>query len=119
MEERKSKCEKECGLRGRDKEKERENRGQILGHSWDKSLKSFPPYYSQSFLLTWFGAGFKPQICELSRLCPGTSRKLYVHEFGFRNDNTGNTGTRFGGGGGGSRKKVVGKNRKHNYDFAK
>jgi hypothetical protein len=27
-------------------------RGRILGHYWDKSLKSFPPCYSQSPLLT-------------------------------------------------------------------
>jgi len=26
----------------------------------------------------------KPQVGELSRLCPETSTKLYVHEFGFR-----------------------------------
>jgi hypothetical protein len=31
-----------------------ENRGRILGRNWDKSLKSFPPCYSQSPLLTDF-----------------------------------------------------------------
>ncbi len=30
------------------------NRGRILGRNWDKSLKSFPPCYSQSPLLTDF-----------------------------------------------------------------
>jgi hypothetical protein len=28
--------------------------GRILGHNWDKSLKSFPPCYSQSSLLKDF-----------------------------------------------------------------
>ncbi len=28
-----------------------QHRGRILGHNWDKSLKSFPPCYSQSPLL--------------------------------------------------------------------
>ncbi len=30
----------------------------------------------------------KPQVWELSRLCPETSTKLYVHEFGFRRGRT-------------------------------
>ncbi len=72
--------------------------GRILGRNWDKSLKSFPPCYSQSPLLTdftpleqkWFEAGLwykncvqKSQVWELSRLCPETLTKLYVQEFGF------------------------------------
>ncbi len=77
-----------------------EDRSRILGRIWDKSLQSFPPCYSQSPLLTdytppppqkWFENGFyckhylrKPQVWELSRLCPETSTKLYVHEFSFR-----------------------------------
>jgi hypothetical protein len=40
--------------------------GRILGRNWDKNLKSFPPFYSQSPLLTdftppeqkWFETGF-------------------------------------------------------------
>ncbi len=75
------------------------SRGRILGRNWDKSLKSFPLCYSQPPLLTDFTpptrakCGLKlvwnvnnvwrPQIRELSRLCPETSTKLYVHEFGF------------------------------------
>jgi hypothetical protein len=32
----------------------------------------------------WFKRSIqKPQVWELSRLCPETSKKLYVHEFGF------------------------------------
>ncbi len=71
-------------------------------NSWDKSLKSFPPCYSQSPLLTdfippapppqqkWFETGlyckhciWKPKVWKLSRLHPETSTKSYVHEFGF------------------------------------
>jgi hypothetical protein len=71
-----------------------ENWGRILGRNWEKSLNSFPPCYSQSSLLTdftppplppgqkWFETG-KPKVWELSRLCPETSTKLYVHEFCF------------------------------------
>jgi hypothetical protein len=78
-------------------------RGRILGRNWDKKLKSFPPYYSQSLLLTdlvppplpillkWFETDLqythciqKPQAWELSRLCPEFSTKFYVYEFGFR-----------------------------------
>jgi hypothetical protein len=33
-------------------------RGRILGRNWDKSLKSFPPCYSQSPLLTDFSPDF-------------------------------------------------------------
>jgi hypothetical protein len=70
--------------------------GRILGRNWDISLKSFPPCYLQSTLLTncthppyWAKLVFKhwirkSQVWELSRLCPETSAKLYVHEFGFR-----------------------------------
>jgi hypothetical protein len=77
--------------------------GRIHRRNWDKSLKSFPPYYSQSPLLTGFTtppppptkSGLKlvcnvniiygkPQVWELSRSCPETSTTLYVHEFGFR-----------------------------------
>ncbi len=74
--------------------------GRILGRNWDKSLKSFPPSYSQSPLLRILLALLppplsksdlklvlwckhcicKPQVWELSRLCLETS--LYVHEFG-------------------------------------
>ncbi len=68
----------------------------ILGRNWDKSLQSFPPWYSQSPLLTDFislpsleqkclklGLSCKhcirkPKVRELSRLCPETSTKLYV-----------------------------------------
>jgi hypothetical protein len=68
-------------------------RGQILGCNWDKS---FPPCYSQSPLQMDFTIPFetgllckhciqKPQVWELSRFCPETSTKLYVHELGFRN----------------------------------
>jgi hypothetical protein len=72
-----------------------QHRGRILGHNWDKSLKSFPPCYSQSPLLTHFtslplGKSVLKLVCNvnivygnLSRLCPETSTKLYVHEFGF------------------------------------
>ncbi len=35
-------------------------RERILGRNWDKSLKIFPPYYSQSPLLT----GFTPPPLE-------------------------------------------------------
>ncbi len=69
-----------------------------------KSLKGFPPCYSQSPLLTDFflpppppppsKSGLKlvcnvNTVCgnlksENSRLCTETSTKLYVHEFGFR-----------------------------------
>jgi hypothetical protein len=59
---------------------------EFLGRKWDKSLKSFPPCYSQSPLLTDFTPpppskrGLK---IELSILCTETSTKLYVQEFGF------------------------------------
>ncbi len=75
--------------------------------NWDKSLKSFPPCYSQSPLLTDLGGGRAGAgggmvrlvsinglklVCNLnivygnlksenSRDC---AQKLYVHEFGFR-----------------------------------
>ncbi len=66
-----------------------------------KVLWVFPPWYSQSPLLSdllsppplqkWFEIGFqcnkhrirKPQYWEYSSLCLETSVKLYVHEFGF------------------------------------
>ena len=36
----------------------------------------------------WFKKSMQnPQVWELSRLCPETSTKLYVHEFGFRSQN--------------------------------
>ncbi len=42
--------------------------------------KPYPPPPS-----IWFKKSIqKPQVWELSRLCPETSTKLYVHEFGFR-----------------------------------
>ncbi len=73
------------------------SRGRILGRNWYKSTKEFPPLL---FIVTsakgfnppppwtkWFEAGLscnhcirKPQVWELSRLCPETSTKL----FGFR-----------------------------------
>jgi hypothetical protein len=77
------------------------DRGRILGRIWDKSLKSFPPCYSQSPLLPFFPPPPPPRppsksglklvcnvkmetsILQLSRLCPDTSTKLYIHEFGF------------------------------------
>ncbi len=65
-------------------------------------LKSFPPCYSLSHLLKDYNpppptneqkrheTGLyckhfirKPQVWEPARLCPETSTKLYVHEFGF------------------------------------
>ncbi len=99
-------------------------RGRILGRDPNKSLKSFPPCYSQSALQlrleifissnsrnllqflqsvpvlckgerrkTWWktippSLRYKKsiqrsQLWELSRLCPETSTKLYVHEIGF------------------------------------
>jgi hypothetical protein len=75
-------------------------RGRILECNWDKSLKSFPPCYSQSPLLMDIppaphtGKSGLKLVCnvniiyawkpQLSRLCPETSTKLYVHEFDFR-----------------------------------
>ncbi len=69
----------------------------ILGHNWDKSPKSFPPYYSQSLLLTDFTPLPSLSKCGLdlvcnvnivyenlkseTRLCPETSIKLDVHGF--------------------------------------
>jgi hypothetical protein len=50
------------------------DRGRILGRNWDKSLKSFSSWNSQSPLR---------EVWELSRLWTETSTKLYVHEFGF------------------------------------
>ncbi len=76
-------------------------RGRVLGRNWDKSLQSFPSCYSQSPLLTYCTPPLSPlsksglklvctlniifgnQVWELSRLCPETSMKLYVHESGF------------------------------------
>ncbi len=76
--------------------------GRILGRNWDNILKIFPPCYSQSPLLTDLRTSppplskivlklvcnvrhciRKPHVWELSRLCPETSTKLYVHEFDF------------------------------------
>ncbi len=82
--------------------------GRILERNWDKSLKSSPSCYSQSPILTDFTpppqfskSGLKlvcnvntkhyirkPQAWELSRLCPETSTKLYVHDFGFCSGST-------------------------------
>ncbi len=68
--------------------------GRILGRNWDKSLKSFPPCYSQSLMyftpppppleqeLFDTDCMRKPQIWELSRLWPEASTKLDVQEFG-------------------------------------
>ncbi len=70
-----------------------------------RSLKSFPPCYSDTSTNGFYSSpspppfsksglklvcdlnivyGRKPQVWELSRLCPEASTKLYVHEFGFR-----------------------------------
>jgi hypothetical protein len=83
--------------------------GQILGRNWDKSLRSFP---SLLFTVTsTYGfyypppppskSGLKLVVCnanivngnlkcekELPRLCPETSTKSSVYEFGFRSDYT-------------------------------
>ncbi len=77
--------------------------GRTLGRNWNKSLKSCPPCHSQSPLLTDFyypppfphtlsKSGMK-LVCNVNivygisslrtRICPETSSKLYVHEFGF------------------------------------
>ena len=69
----------------------------ILGRNWDKS---FPPCYLKSPLQIdsppalekkWVENGLqckncirKPQVWELSRLCPETSTNLYVHKCGIR-----------------------------------
>jgi hypothetical protein len=77
-------------------------RGRILGRNWVISLKSFPPCCSQSPLLMYFTPPPPPPsksglqlVCNVnivyenlksenvSRLCPETATKLYVHEFGF------------------------------------
>ncbi len=65
----------------------------------DESLQSFPPFYSQSPLLTDSNVPHPPlskrglkklvgnenivygNLRELSRLCPDSSTKMYVHEF--------------------------------------
>ncbi len=80
-------------------------RGRVREHNGDKSLKSFAPcyiftvtsndgFYSSPHSLRKNGLKLvcslnivyirKPQVWELSRLCPETSTKLYIHEFGFR-----------------------------------
>ncbi len=58
--------------------------GRILRRNWDNSLKIFPPCYC-IFTSTYgfYSLPGKPQVWELSRLCPETSTKLCVHEFGF------------------------------------
>jgi hypothetical protein len=98
-------------------------RGRILGRNPDKSIKSFPPCYSQSplercleisissssrNLLQFFSVQLLCTVKEKegkpdrkpyhylrnpyrnlkseSRLCPETSAKLYLHEFGFRTE---------------------------------
>jgi hypothetical protein len=80
----------------------RVSRGRILER---KSLKSFPLRFFSLLLTVTSTNGFyfppppfsksglklvlckqyirKPQVWELSRLCPETSRKLYIHKFGF------------------------------------
>jgi hypothetical protein len=77
-------------------------RGRIPGRNSDKSLKTFPPCYSQSPLVYSFAFEIsiysnsrnlksensqdyaqKPQVWELKRLCPEPLTKSYVHEFGF------------------------------------
>jgi hypothetical protein len=76
--------------------------GRILGRNWDKSIQSSSLLFTQSPLQTdftypppieqkWFETASqclqcirKPQVWELSRLCPEPSTKFYVHEFGFR-----------------------------------
>ncbi len=44
-------------------------RGRILRRSWDKSLESFPPCYSQSPLLTDFNPPPPPKKSELKLVC--------------------------------------------------
>jgi hypothetical protein len=77
-------------------------RGRTLGRNWDKSLKIFPPYYSQSPLLTGFTppplrksglklvcnvnivfGNLKSEISQDYAQRPETSTKMYVHEFSF------------------------------------
>jgi hypothetical protein len=82
--------------------------GRILGRNWDKSLKSFPSCYSQSPLLmdftarpleqkwVYFKLVFNVNIVlnrKSENICPETSTKRYVHEFGFRS--TGLLGTTY------------------------
>jgi hypothetical protein len=44
-----------------------------------------PPPPGAKLIWNWFlkYCVRKPQVWELTRLCPETSTKLYVHEFGF------------------------------------
>jgi hypothetical protein len=65
----------------------RESRGQTLGRNWDKSLKSFPPCYSQSPLLTdyptsleqkWFEPGLNVNIVH-ENLKSETLRIMHVN----------------------------------------
>ncbi len=92
--------------RGRAIRHKNPTRGRILGHNWDKSLRSFSPCYSQSPILQkrilrppppppleqkWFRNWFemKTLYTETSRrtfkgLCLESSTKLYVHEFRIR-----------------------------------
>jgi hypothetical protein len=44
-------------------------RCRILGRNWDKSLKSFPPCYSQSLLLTDFTPPPLEQVCNVKIVC--------------------------------------------------
>ncbi len=80
----------------------RKNWGRILGRNWDKSLKSFPPCYSQSPIfnpppppqhwakVVWklvFTLNCKHCIASILRtlkIMPGNLNEIYVHELGFR-----------------------------------
>ncbi len=78
------------------------NRGQILGHNWDKSLKSFPPCIHNPLYSRILPPTPPPPlrksslklVCNVNfvygniklrtlRKWPETSMKLYVHEFGY------------------------------------
>jgi hypothetical protein len=48
-------------------------RGRILGHNWDKSLKSFPPCYSQSPLL------IVPNICDFPDPLSSSYKNIYSY----------------------------------------
>jgi hypothetical protein len=69
------------------------SRGRILVRNWDKSLKSFPSLLftvTSTKLILPPNPSWEKVVCiretwawELSRLCPETSMKFYVHEYGF------------------------------------
>ncbi len=56
------------------------SRGQLL---YTVNEKGGKPDKKNHTLTVWFNKSIqKPRVWELSRLCPDTSTKLYVHEFG-------------------------------------